>query len=190
MDGAAGDHTDVKVREADGDETRPGQKHVAIVQEADAAPGGETGFAEGGAGETVEFSSGEMAEGVAGKRVQREHDDVDAHDQSAEADSEMAIEIVGEDGVVPEKSKEHEREVEEIPVKILEDKRKSRFALVVAFGRLTDGASGRIEKKCAVVGFAVVVAGCAKTKRSSKDEQRGGKLPPMMMGIDKRRIKG
>src|SRR4029077_3605440 len=155
----------------------------------DGAPGGETGFVERGAGETVEFSACEMAEGVAGKRIQREHDDVDAHDQSAEADSEMAIEIVGERGVVPEKSKEHEREVEEIPVKILEDKRKSRFALVAAFGRFTDGASGRIEKKRAIVGFAVVVAGCAKTKRSSQDEQRGRELPPMMMGIDKRRIK-
>jgi len=188
VDGAAGDQTDIKVREADGDQTGPGQKHVAIIQKADAAPGGETGFAEGGARETVEFSTSEMAERVAGKRVQREHDDVDAHDQSAQAYTEMAAEIVGEHGVVPEKPKKYERQIEKIAVNVLEDKGKRRFALVAASGRLADGTSRWIEKKRAVIRFAVVVARGAKPEGSGEDEQGRREFPPVMLRINERRI--
>src|SRR5579872_2253597 len=100
----------------------------------------------------------------------------------------MAIEIVGEHGVVPEKSKEHEREIEKVAVNILQNERKLRFALVFAFGRLAHGASRWIEEKRAVISLAVVVAGGAKTERAGEDEQRGRKSPPVMLRIDERRI--
>src|ERR1700676_2707834 len=188
MDSPAAHQAYVKVGKANGNQTRPGQKHVAVIQEADATPSGETGFAEGGARETVKFSACEMAEGVAGKGIQREHDDVDAHDESAKADTEMAVEIVSEHGVIPEKPKKYKRKIEKIPVNILQDERKCRFALVFPFGRLADGASRRIEKKCPVISLPIVVAGGAKTQRACKNEQRGRKLPPMVLRIDKWRI--
>src|SRR5579862_9629975 len=132
MDSAAGHHADVKVREADGDEARPGQGHVAIVQKADAAPSGEAGLAKRGAGEAIEFSASEMAERVARKRIQREHDDVDGHHQGADADAEMTVEIVGEHDVIPEKTKEHEREIEKVAVNVLQDERKRGLTFVLA----------------------------------------------------------
>src|SRR6185437_1720597 len=173
MDSAGGDQTDVKVGEADGDQTRPGQEHVSFIQKGEAAPGRETGFAEGGARKTIKLTASEVAERVTRKSVEREHDDVHAHDDRAEADTKVAIPVVGDDGVVPEEDKEQNRKIKEITVNVLKDKGKPSFAPVFSFRGLPDRASRRIEKKSAVIRFAVVVARGTKTEWSPEDEQRG-----------------
>src|SRR5277367_14621 len=110
-----------------------------------------------------------MAERVAGEGVEREHDDVEAHDEGADADAEVAVEIIGEDDVVPEEGQEDESDVEKIAVKILQDEWELCLALVFAIGGLGDGAGGWIQEEGAIVGFAIVIAGGAETKRASED---------------------
>src|SRR5450432_2797888 len=73
---------------------------------------------------------------------------------------------------------------------ILQDKRKRGLAAIFAFGGLAHGAGRRIEKKSAIVRFAVVVAGGAKPERAGEHQQSGRKRPPVMLRIDQRRIKG
>src|SRR5580692_11765193 len=147
------------------------------------------GHAESRAGEAIELASGKVAQRVAGKRVQREQDDVRGQNDGAEADAKVAVEVEGHEGIVPKKQDEHDRQIEKISVDILQDERKLRLPVVFAVGRFTHGASGRIEKKRAGVSFAVVVARSAKPERPREDEQRRRKFPPMMQRIDQRRIK-
>src|SRR5580693_3888885 len=189
MYSAAGHQAHVKVGRADGDQATPGQKHVALVEKGDAAPDSVAGLAESGAREAIEFASGKVAKRMAGKRVEREQDDVCGQDKCADADAKVAVEVEGDDGVVPEKQDEHDRQVKKIAVNILQDKRKLRFPLILAIGRFTHSACRRIEKKRAVVSFAVVIARSAKPERSREDEQCRRKFPPMMQRIDQRRIK-
>src|SRR3989442_69398 len=87
-----------------------------------------------------------------------------------------------------EKSDEQTRQVKEIAMAILEDKRKSGFAAIVAARGFADGAGGRVQEKRAVVGFAVVVARGPKAQRANKNEESRGEWPPVMQGIDERRI--
>src|SRR6266436_8168360 len=126
---------------------------------------------------------------MAGKSVERKKNDVESEDEGADADAEGAIEEEGANGVVPEKNDEQNRKVEEIAMDILEDKRKCCFAAIVAARGFADGAGGRVQEKRAVVGFAVVVARGAKAQRANKNEQRRREWPPVMQGIDERRIK-
>lgn len=172
MNGAGGEQADVEIGEAHGEEAAPGEEHVALVQKSGETPDGETGAAERGAREAIEFASGEMAEGVAGKGVERKERDVDGEDQRANANAEPAVEEEGADGVVPEKTNKEDGNIEKITVKILQDERKLRFATVFAAGRFTHGASGRVQKKRAVVGFAVIVASSAKSEWASKNQER------------------
>src|SRR5712664_3338702 len=72
---------------------------------------------------------------------------------------------------------------------ILEDEGKSRFAAIVAARGFADGACGWVQEKRTVVGFAVVVARGAKAQRANKNEERRREWPPVMQGIDERRIK-
>src|SRR6266403_1323777 len=174
---------------ADGEETAPGEEHVALVQKGGEAPGFEAGAAECGAREAVELASGEVAKRMAGKRVEREQRDVEGEDERADTDAEVAAEKEGANGVVPEKNDEQNRQVKEIAMDILEDKRKSGLAAIVAARGFADGAGGRVQEKRAVVGFAVVVAGGAKAQRANKNEERRREWPPVMQGIDERRIK-
>ena len=62
---------------------------------------------------------------------------------------------------------------------VLKDEGKAALPRVIlAKAGFTDGASGRIEKKGAIVSFAVVVASGAKTKRRAKNQDSGRKSPP------------
>ncbi len=116
MDSAAGHQAHVKIGGADGDQAAPGQKHVALIQKSDAAPGGMAGYAEGSARKAIEFAAGKVAQRVAGKRVEREQDDIRGQDERADADAEVAVEVEGHDSVVPKKQNEHDRHIEKIAV--------------------------------------------------------------------------
>src|SRR5882757_7626581 len=174
LESAGSEHPDVKIGEADGDEAGPGKNHVTFIEQAKKAPRGVARNAERGAGEAVELSADDVTKRVAGKSVESEEADVDEHDECAEADTEFAAEEEGFGGVVPEEAEKNNREIEEVAMNILQDERERRFAAIVfANGGFADGAGRRIEKKGAIVGFAVVVAGGAKAERSAENEKRG-----------------
>src|SRR5260370_32972379 len=65
---------------------------------------------------------------------------------------------------------------------------KSCFGAIIPARRFTNGAGRGIEEKRAVVGFAVVVARSAKAQRASKNQERRGEWPPVMLRVDERRI--
>src|SRR5882724_3577113 len=141
LENAGSEHPDVEIGEADGDQAGPGEEHVALVEEAKKAPAGMARRSEGGAGETIEFAADDVAKRVAGEGVSREKNDVDEHDQSAEADAEFAAEEEGLYGVVPKKADEDDAEIEKIAMNILQDEGKRSFAaIVLANRRLADSA--------------------------------------------------
>ena len=98
-----------------------------------------------------------MTQGVAGKSVKRKKEDIDRQDDRANPDAEMTVEEERTNGVVPKKNDEQNREIEKIAMDILQDKGKRGLPAILAVRRFPDGASGGIEEKRAVVGFAVVV---------------------------------
>ncbi len=101
---------------------------------------------------------------------------------------EFAAEEEGFYGVVPEEAEKNNREIKKVAMNVLQDKWKRSFATIVfANGGFANGAGRRIEKKGAVVGFAVVVAGGAKAERRAENEDGGRELPPTEG--KKRRIK-
>src|SRR6266704_2567690 len=138
MDRAAGHHAHVKVGETDGDETRPGEQHVALVQKGYATPSGKARAAEGRARKAIQLSASEMAQRVTGESVEGEQGHVQRQDDRTDTHSKVTIKKERAEGIVPEKDEEQNREVEEIAVNILEDKRKRGFATIVAARRLTD----------------------------------------------------
>src|SRR5215467_10146198 len=111
-----------------------------------------------------------MSQRMAGERVKRKQRYVQCENKRTNADSELAVEEKRTKGVVPEKTEKKNRQIEEIAMDILENERKGSFAAILAIRRFADCAGGRIEKKRAIVGFAVVITGCAKTQRPKQNE--------------------
>ena len=87
-------------------------------------------------------------------------------------------------GVIPEKAEKQNREVEKIAMQVLQNERKRRLAAILAARRLADRAGGWIEKKRAVVGFAIVITSRAKTERAAENQDGRGKRPPMVLRVD------
>jgi hypothetical protein len=73
-------------------------------------------------------------------------------------------------------------------MEVLEDERKFGFAGVGAL-YFADGAGRRVKKKCAIVGFTIVVASRSKAQRAAEDQDGGRKGPPSMMSINERGVK-
>ena len=71
---------------------------------------------------------------------------------------------------------------------VLQDQWKFCFA-AIAVSWLADRACRRIKKKCTVIRFAVVIARGAKSQRPAQNQYRRRKRPPVMLGINQRRIK-
>src|SRR5438874_1862172 len=108
--------------------------------------------------------------------------------QRAHTDSYGAIEEEGANGVTPEKSEENHRDIEKIAMQILQDEGKCRLAAIRS-AALADHTGRGVEKERAIIGLPVVVAGHAESQRAAQNQQRGRKQPPMVMGVDQRRIK-
>src|SRR5262245_41211094 len=75
--------------------------------------------------EAVETAADEMAQRVAAERERRQTHDVDQQDERAEPDPELvpaAVRLEDErtPGVVPEEAEHDDREVEEVPVRVLQ----------------------------------------------------------------------
>ncbi len=83
----------------------------------------------------------------------------------------------GEDRVAGEDDVEHQAQVEDVAVHVLEDQREAALAGVLAV-RLGHRAGRRRHPERAVVGLAVVVAGEAEGQRDPGGQQRGREHPP------------
>src|SRR6476619_3335491 len=112
---------------------------------------------------------------MAREQVKCEQDDVDKQHQCADADAKVELLIgtrkpEGTNRVIPEKAQKDDGAVEKIAMKILQDERKAGLAAIIAMRRLTHGAARRIQKECAVIGFAIVVTGHAEAQRERQDQ--------------------
>jgi hypothetical protein len=125
---------------------------------------------------------------MAGRRVKGEEHDVGEENERAHADAEAPVEGEGADGVVPEEREEDDRQVEKVPVNVLQDEGERRLPAIAAPRRFPDGARGRIEEERAVISLAVVVARRAEPEGAHEDQKRRRKRPPAMFGIDQRRV--
>src|ERR1700688_3821236 len=116
-----------------------------------------------------------MAERMARQRVNGKQDNVEQQNQAADANAKLSVEEKTLDRVMPQKNQEKNREIKKIAMHILQNKWKRRFAAIFAVGRLPHGARRRIEKKCAIVSFAIVITSGAKSERTCQHQKRGRK---------------
>ncbi len=79
--------------------------------------------------------------------------------------------------VVREEQDEHQREVQEVAMDVLQDQRETN-ARPVALARLADRAGRRVGPERLVVGAAVVVAGEPEQPRRPEDQQRRRERQP------------
>src|ERR1700680_92287 len=126
---------------------------------------------------------------MAGQGVNGKQDNVDQENQAADANAKLPVEKETLDRVVPQENQEKNREIKKIAMHILQNKWKSRFATIFAVGGLAHSARRRIEKKCAIVRFTVVVTRGAKYQGTRQHQKRGRERPPVMLRIDERGIK-
>src|SRR5207244_1761726 len=133
-------------------------------------------------------SAGQVEHRETGKRVKAKQNHGNEQNQRAHTDSYGAIEEEGANGVTPEKSEENHRDIEKIAMQILQDEGKCRLAAIRS-AALADHTGRGVEKERAIIGLPVVVAGHAESQRAAQNQQRGRKQPPMVMGVDQRRIK-
>src|SRR2546430_1183547 len=137
----------------------------------------------------VQLAAQQMAQGMAREKVERQQNDVHQQYDGTDAHTKSVFEEEAVYRVIPEKRQEDDRQVHEVSMRVLQDEGKFSFASVAAAGFFRHGAARWIEKKGAVIGFAIVVAGNAKTERPRQNQQRGGKWPVVVMDIDQRGVK-
>ncbi len=77
---------------------------------------------------------------MAGERVEGKTNNVDQHDQRAQPNAEVSAPIERKNHVVPEKSQEDDRKIEEVAVQVLDDQRKRAFAFVALVSAIADRA--------------------------------------------------
>src|SRR6516225_8819421 len=102
-------------------------------------------------GIAVDAASGQMTERVAGKGVAGEENNVDQHQHGAES-KVAAVVIERIHRVVPEESEYDKREVEKVPMEVVQDPGKPGFAAIrVAIARLPDRAGRWVPKERSVI---------------------------------------
>ena len=126
--------------------------------------------------ERVEVSADEIAERMTAERIAREERHVREHEDRAETDAEVAVEVEREDRVPPQEDEERGREDKGITVQVLDEERESRLA-GVALARVRDRAGRRRPEERAVIGAAVVVASHPERQRERDDEDCRREVP-------------
>ena len=106
---------------------------------------------------------------MARERVNREQNHVAQQNQSPNPDSYGAVKEEGVNGVAPEKNEEEHGQIEKVAMDILKNERKCGFT-AIAMPAFAHCASGRVQKECAIVGFAVVIAGYAESQRAGQNQ--------------------
>jgi hypothetical protein len=169
---ASVEEPNVEIDEPQGEKADPGEDRVADVEDTDALPEPMAHMTSGGTGEARDTATNEVTEGMAGKRVEGERDDVDEHDDGAEADTKMTLIVERAESIPPEDDDDDNREVEEEAMEVIEDPGEAALAVIVARRGFHTGTGRRIPEEGAVVGFAVVVAGNTEAERNPEDEKR------------------
>ncbi len=117
---------------------------------------------------------------MAAERVAAKEDDVGRQDERTETNAEAdgPGRRIGEPQrqphVIGEDDDEEQRQIEKVPVDVLEDQRERALA-EIRLARLADGARRRIGPERLVVRPAVVIAGEAEAAGRPQDQQRGRK---------------
>ena len=119
---------------------------------------------------TVQLAAEQMAQGVAGEKVERQQNDIDQQYDRTDAHTESIFEEEAMYRVIPEKCQENDRQIHEVSMRVLKNKRKLSLATVATAGSFCHGAARGIKKKSAVIGFAIVVAGNTKAERPGEDQ--------------------
>ena len=156
---------------------------MAFIEEAGFLPCAMASAIGDRARETIQLAADQVPQGMAGEQIQREQDDVHQQHQRSDADAKVELligsrEPEGPYCVIPEKAQEYDGAVKKIAMNVLQDKRESGLAAVIAVRALTHRAGRRIHEECAVIRFTVVIASNAKTERKRQNQQRRGKVPP------------
>src|SRR5215475_1414078 len=120
---------------------------------------------ERGARETIQLSSRQMAQRMAGECVQSEQDNIDQQDKRAHPNSKPILKKESANCIPPKEHKIEKREIKKPAVKILQDKRKRSLAAVAPLACFAHRASRRVQKERTIVGLPIVVAGRTKPQR-------------------------
>src|SRR5256885_11603240 len=104
--------------------------------------------------EAVQLAAQQMAQGVAGEKVECQQNDIDQQYDRTDAYTEAVFEEEAVYSVIPEKSEEDDRQVHEISMRVLKNEGEFGLATVSAAGFLRHSAARGIKKKGAVIGFA------------------------------------
>ena len=126
-------HANVDVAERDHEETAPRPTHVTAIQTAHA---GISGFPHRSSRHPVEIAADKMSQRVTAECVSAEQNDVGREDNCAESDSEMSragLRIGKPERfpyVVRQEDEKNQREVEEVPMDVLNDQRKRPLAAI------------------------------------------------------------
>src|SRR5664280_606592 len=182
VDGPAGHQPNVEVGEGHEAQAHPGEQHVPAVQGGEELP---DPVPDGGLGELLDPTTAQMAACMAAERVRPQEEGVDQQHRGPDAEPEADAGLTeGHEGVDGQDDVEHQAGIEEVPVDVLQQQRKSRLTAVGAVC-VGDRAGGRRHPERPVVGLAVVVAGQPESEGEDQDEQGGGDRPP---GDDRARV--
>src|SRR5439155_17883729 len=132
----------------------------------------------------VQLAAQQMAQGMAREKVERQQNDIHQQYDGTDAHTKSVFEEEAVYRVIPEKRQEDDRQVHKVSMRILKNEGELSLATVAAPGLFRHSAARGIQKKGAVIGFAIVVAGHAETKRPCQDQERGRKWPVVVMDID------
>lgn len=102
--------------------------------------------------------------------VAAQQDDIHYENDRSHADAEPIGKMKCFVRVVSKKGYEYQREIEKIPMDVLEDERK-RFLASIFMPRLTDGTPGRICPERLVVSPAIVITGKSKSAGRPEDHE-------------------
>src|ERR1700720_1070781 len=82
----------------------------------------------------IQLAAQQMAQGVAGEKVERQQNDIDQQYDGTDADTESVFEKEAVYCVIPEKRQEDDRQVHEVAMRVLENEGEFGFASVTAPG--------------------------------------------------------
>src|SRR5258708_35075281 len=89
---------------------------------------------------------------------------------------------------MPKKRDEYHRQIKKIAVQVLQDEWELSFTEILATRLFGDRAAWRVEEKSPVISLAIVVTGGPEAQRPAQNQQRRRKLPPVVIGINQRRV--
>src|SRR2546428_2553208 len=128
------------------------------------------------AGKTIDVPADDVSQRMARQRVAGQQDDVRQQHQRADTYAKVSshgrVKPKSRNRVVPENHQEDDGNIEKVAMQILQNKGKPCFASVTSARRLADRTGRRIEKKRAIVSFAIVITRRPKAERRPENQDR------------------